>query len=417
MSLDPLITVEHVSKKYCRSLERSMLYGMQDIVHDVFSLNGTNGYLRKNEFWAVDDVSFDVKAGECVAVLGPNGAGKSTLLKIISGIVPPDKGKISLRGRVGALIELGAGFHPLLSGRENIYINGSILGIKKKEIDLLFDEIVAFAELEESINTPVKFYSSGMYLRLGFAIAAHLKPEILLIDEVLAVGDVAFRLKCFNHVNSLAKRGVAIILISHNLNDVSRVCHRGLVLQKGKLLTAGHLADSILSYESISHPILDSNMASRSSPVRLKAVQTLGHQGQEKKAFHSGEDVVVEISYDSHLTAGDSVFIIKLASVELGEFLSFTNRVMRQPIPIVEGGGSVRVRLRKLPLLAGNYSIQVHLYDAAAETFWDRAVPACTFDILEPLPEVWGEFHLLRVDHEWILDQGSVGSIESRPES
>jgi lipopolysaccharide transport system ATP-binding protein len=377
---------------------------MQDIIHDVLSLNGDNRQLRKDEFWALDDVSFNVQEGECVGVLGPNGAGKSTLLKMIGGIVPPDKGKITLHGRVAALIELGAGFHPLLSGRENIYVNGSILGLKKREIDNLLDEIVAFAELEESIDRPVKFYSSGMYLRLGFAIAAHLKPGILLIDEVLAVGDVAFRLKCFNHVSSLTKSGVAVVLISHNLSEILRVCNRGLMFQKGKLLSTHSLGESIRLYEKLTHSTVDVEWASRISPVKVKSVRTLDDLGQAKEAFHSGDDIVVEIFYDSRFAKRDSLFIIKLASAELGEFLSFTNRVTRQQIPIAHGGGCVKVRLRKLPLLAGNYSIQVHLYDAEAQSFWDRAAPACTFDILEPLPEVWSEFHLLRVEHEWILD-------------
>jgi len=390
---------------------------MQDIVHDVLSLNGHNSQLRNEEFWALNDVSFNVQQGECVGVLGPNGAGKSTLLKMISGIISPDKGRILICGRVGALIELGAGFHPLLSGRENIYINGSILGLKTKQIDALFDAIVAFAELEESIDTPVKFYSSGMYLRLGFAIAAHLNPEILIIDEVLAVGDVAFRLKCFNHVKSLVKSGAAVVLISHNLNEISRVCNRGLVFQKGKLLRTSSLDESILLYEKIAHAMVQSQREAQVTPVRLKMVQTLNHLGEPTECFHSGDDVVIEIFYDSELTTADSIFIIKLASAELGEFLSFTNRVTGKRIPIAQGGGSVVVRLRKLPLLAGSYSIQVHLYDAEAKSFWDRAAPACTFDILQPVPEVWGEFHLLRIDHEWFSDRKSAVQLESRAES
>jgi lipopolysaccharide transport system ATP-binding protein len=412
MPKDVLINVEHVSKKYCRSLKHSMLYGIQDIIRDVCNLNGRNG-LRENEFWAVDDVSFEVKRGECLGIIGPNGAGKSTLLKMLNGILPPDKGKITVRGKVGALIELGAGFHPMLSGRENIYINGSILGLKKKEIDRKLDEIVAFAELEDSIDTAVKFYSSGMYVRLGFAIAAHLKPEILFIDEVLAVGDVAFRLKCFNHIQSMARGGVAVILISHNLNEIYRVCNRTLVFQKGRLLKTNTLGESILLYQKIMHATAHSEREARTSPVRLQTIRTLNHLSQPKQAFHSGEDVIVEIFYDSDIETTDSIFIIKLASAELGEFLSFTNRVAGKRIPIVQGGGRVVVQLRKLPLLAGNYAVQVHLYDAEAKNFWHRAVPACTFDIIEPIPDVWDEFHLLRVDHEWFLDRNTIGSVEA----
>src|SRR5262245_2276265 len=177
MPKDVLISVEHVSKKYCRSLKHSMFYGVQDVVRDIFRLDSYTGELRDNEFWAIDGVSFEVKRGECLGIIGPNGAGKSTLLKMLNGILLPDRGKITRRGRVGARIELVAGFHPMLTGRENIYVNGAILGLGRKEIDRKFDEIVAFAELEDFIDSPVKFYSSGMYVRLGFAVSAHLNPD------------------------------------------------------------------------------------------------------------------------------------------------------------------------------------------------------------------------------------------------
>lgn len=404
MSDEVLIKTEGVSKKYCRSLKRSMLYGVQDIVRDMFSLNGHAERLRKNEFWAVDDVSFEVKRGECLGIIGPNGAGKSTLLKMLNGILLPDRGKITIRGRVGALIELGAGFHPMLTGRENIYINGTILGLSKKEIDGKFDEIVAFAELEEFIDTPVKFYSSGMYVRLGFAVAAHLVQDILLIDEVLAVGDVAFRLKCFNYVRSLVSNGAATILVTHNLNDIARVCNHGIVLHHGKQLKTDTLADATRCYQEIM--LITNSFAekARDLSVRLTKVKTFCSQGTESKTFKSGDDVLVEITYESKISAHDSTFIIKIASQELGELASFTNRVTRQKIPISIGSGRIRVKLCNLPLLAGNYALQVHLYDADTKIFWDQAVPACTFDIVEPIPEIWGEFHTLRIKHDWLID-------------
>jgi lipopolysaccharide transport system ATP-binding protein len=177
-----------------------MLYGVYDVARDMFGLNGHSEQLRNTEFWAIDDVSFNVKRGECLGIIGPNGAGKSTLLKMLNGILLPDRGKLTMRGRVGALIELGAGFHPMLTGRENIYVNGAILGLCKSDIDRKFDEIVAFAELKDFVDSPVKFYSSGMYVRLGFAVAVHLKPDVLLIDEVLAVGDDHFRSKCTHKI-------------------------------------------------------------------------------------------------------------------------------------------------------------------------------------------------------------------------
>src|SRR3989338_5925733 len=195
MGEDLAIRVEGVSKKYCKSLKRSMLYGMADVARNLCGLRSPSGLLRPREFWAVDDVSFEVRRGESFGLIGPNGSGKTTLLKMLNGIFWPDKGKITTRGRVGALIAVGAGFHPLLTGRENIYINGAILGMNKREIDKKFDSIVEFADIGDFLDSPVKHYSSGMFVRLGFAIAIHCEPDILLLDEVLAVGAINFQKK------------------------------------------------------------------------------------------------------------------------------------------------------------------------------------------------------------------------------
>ncbi len=228
----PLIKVEGVSKKYCKSLKRSMLYGIQDIAKNTLGKQLNTEDLRKDEFWALDDISFELKRGECLGLIGPNGSGKSTLLKVINGIITPDKGRIEVRGRIGALIEVGAGFHPMLTGRENIYINGTILGLQKKEIDKNFDEIVHFAEIEEFIDTPIKNYSTGMRVRLGFAIAAQMRPDVLLIDEVLAVGDMGFVIKCLNHIRRLMDHS-AVILVSHQMQSIARFCTRIITLKNG----------------------------------------------------------------------------------------------------------------------------------------------------------------------------------------
>lgn len=240
MSDEVLVKVQGVSKKFCKSLKHSMLYGIGDIARDIFNLESSgDGTLRKYEFWAVDDVSFEIRRGECLGIIGPNGAGKSTLLKMLSGIIFPDRGSISIPGRVGALIELGAGFHPQLTGLENIYVNGAILGMRRKEIDQRIDNIVQFADLEDFIDTPVKFYSSGMYVRLGYAIAAHLRPDVLLIDEVLAVGDLSFRVKCMNHIQKLIESGVTVILVSHNLYQIQALANRAVVMDRGRIIAQG----------------------------------------------------------------------------------------------------------------------------------------------------------------------------------
>ena len=207
MSDEVLVRVENVSKKFCRTLKRSLWYAVKDIAGELFGRNNSESRLRPGEFWAVDNASFELKRGECLGLIGPNGAGKSTLLKMLSGIILPDKGTIKVHGRVASLIELGAGFRPMLTARENIYINGSILGLTRKEIDAKFKSIVDFAELEEFIDTPVNFFSSGMYARLGFAVAAHSDPDILFVDEVLPVGDLAFQKKCLGKIGGVVKDG------------------------------------------------------------------------------------------------------------------------------------------------------------------------------------------------------------------
>ena len=189
--------------------------------------------LRKKEFWAVDDISFEVKRGECLGLLGHNGAGKSTLLKVLTGLISPDKGKITMKGRVNALIELTAGFNPILTGRENIYNNGAVLGLSEKEINEKYDEIVAFSELEEFIDTPVQYYSSGMKVRLGFSVAAFTEPDVLILDEVLAVGDVGFRIKSFNKTLEIMQKA-AVIFVSHSMTDVTRTCNQVLFMRHGK---------------------------------------------------------------------------------------------------------------------------------------------------------------------------------------
>ena len=237
MAEEILIKVDNVSKIFCRDLKRSLWYGVKDIAREVFGGNRPSK-LRKSEFLAVKEVSFELRRGECLGLVGHNGAGKSTLLKMLNGLIKPDIGTITMMGRVGALIELGAGFTPILTGRENIYVNGQILGFTKKEIDEKFDKIVEFAELKEFIDTPVQNYSSGMKVRLGFAIAAQMEPDILIIDEVLAVGDVGFRIKCMNRINELLNK-CAIIFVSHAMPQIAKVANQILYISNGVIAYLG----------------------------------------------------------------------------------------------------------------------------------------------------------------------------------
>ncbi|GAA0747792.1 ABC transporter ATP-binding protein [Gaetbulibacter jejuensis] len=227
-----LVKVEGLSKKFCKDLKTSLWYGVKDLVTGIRG-GSKDQSLRAKEFWAVKDINFELRRGECLGLIGHNGAGKSTLLKILNGLINPDEGKVTIKGRVGALIELGAGFNPILSGRENIYNNGAILGFSRKEIDSKLETIIAFAELEEFIDMPVQHYSSGMKVRLGFAVAAQMEPDVLIIDEVLAVGDLGFVLKCFKTIDNILPH-TAIIFVSHSMPMVSRMCNQIVLMDKGK---------------------------------------------------------------------------------------------------------------------------------------------------------------------------------------
>lgn len=268
---DVLVRVENVSKKFCRSLKRSLWYGVKDIISDLNPLHLTvpdrilesafpsegelkqphqagNG-LRPDEFWAVNGVSFELRRGECLGLIGRNGAGKTTLLKLLNGLMKPDTGRITMKGRIGALIALGAGFNPVLSGRENIYVNGAVLGFTKREIDEKLDDIIAFSEISEFIDSPVRTYSSGMQVRLGFAVATAMDPDVLILDEVLAVGDASFRHKCYNRINKIIKK-CAVILVSHGMEQIAAVSSQIGMMQNGTFTLYKDITEGIGAYNN-----------------------------------------------------------------------------------------------------------------------------------------------------------------------
>ena len=251
---ETLVEVKGLSKKFCRKLKRSLWYGIRDIGAELIGSRRNRVKLRKEEFWALKDVSFEIKQGELVGVIGANGAGKTTLLKLLSGLIKPDEGEITIKGKIQALIALGAGFNPILTARENIYINGAVLGFSKKEMDKLIEEIMEFAEISEFIDMPVQSYSSGMHVRLGFSVAVNLKPDILIVDEVLAVGDASFRRKARNKMMELLHSGISVLFVSHNMSLISSMTSRCIYLDKGKLKAIGpsdqvtslYLSDSLI---------------------------------------------------------------------------------------------------------------------------------------------------------------------------
>jgi len=248
MDKDIVIEVNHVCKKFCKNPGKMIQYGFSDIRKKLFGLKLSSDKLREQEFWALDNVSFKVKKGESLGIIGLNGSGKSTLLKLMNGIFMPNKGKISIKGKVGALIAAGVGFHPMLTGRENIYINGVILGMTKKEIDKKFDEIVEFADIGDFLDTQVKNYSSGMYVRLGFSVAIHCEPDILLVDEILSVGDIEFQNKSINKMYEIVKSGKTVIFVSHNISTVLSLTKKAIYLDKGQIKVQGKTSQVIEKY-------------------------------------------------------------------------------------------------------------------------------------------------------------------------
>ena len=249
-SNDVVVSVRDVSKKFCRNLRRSMIFGVQDLSRNLIGLPLQSGQLRKDEFWALKNVSFELKKGEGIGLVGPNGSGKSTLLRLISGIFPPDEGEIIVRGRIGAMIALAAGFHPHMTGLENIFLNGTILGMSRTEIDSKLDEIIQFADLKNFINAPISSYSSGMQARLGFAISVHTDPDVLIIDEVLAVGDITFRGKCFRKLADLKEKGTSFILVSHNPHYIFQACNSAMYISGGEVVKTGDIQSVVNYYES-----------------------------------------------------------------------------------------------------------------------------------------------------------------------
>ena len=265
--MPPIISVENLSKKYLITSGGKKKYGMlrDEIVSTTKKLFSSEKG-SKEDFWALKNISFEVNEGDRVGIIGRNGAGKSTLLKILSRITEPTEGIITLRGKVASLLEIGTGFHPELTGTENIYFNGSILGMTRNEIKRKFDEIVAFAEVEQFLNTPLKRYSSGMYLRLAFAVAAHLDPEILIIDEVLAVGDAAFQKKCLKKMDDISKQGKTILFVSHNISTISSLCDSVIFIKDGRLVKQGDTDETIKEYLNENQQIISEG---KFVPLRL----------------------------------------------------------------------------------------------------------------------------------------------------
>lgn len=306
---ETLVEVSGLSKKFCKDLKTSLWYGVKDLLYGYLGKKEKRE-LRPKEFWAVKDISFTLKRGECLGLIGHNGAGKSTLLKILNGLINPDDGRVVMRGRVGALIELGAGFNPILTGRENIYNNGAILGFSRKEINDKLQHIIEFADLEDFIDMPVQNYSSGMKVRLGFAVAAQMEPDILIIDEVLAVGDLGFVLKCFKTIDSILPN-TAIIFVSHNMPMVSRICNQIILMDKGKANFQGNDVSKAIDLYYSRFTSNTNKIVLDDKSIDLKSLEVLtNHTIDGNKIINWGDDLIFDLQFNINVSNINIIDII-----------------------------------------------------------------------------------------------------------
>jgi lipopolysaccharide transport system ATP-binding protein len=379
-----VISIENVSKKFCRDLKRSLFYGIQDIATELVGGRRKSDTLRTKEFWALKDVSFQLRRGEALGLVGSNGAGKSTLLRIISGLIKPDTGSLKVRGRVAPLIALGAGFNPILTGRENIYANMSVLGLSTKEIEERFQDVIEFAGIADAIDAPVQTYSSGMAARLGFACAVYIEPDILLIDEVLAVGDISFRMKCYQRLAKLRENGTAFILVSHNPHVVLNVCESSIYLQKGKLITSGETEAVIRKYEEdlslggtdapLGVMYLPEKPKNESLGVDIVSLSFKDEQGELLATPLCGEPAYLCIECKAHKTIdnGNIGVLITALSGQNERILYITSGSDNELLEILPGEVEIQMQMPYCCLLPGVYSAKIYIKEGI-----------CSFDIVE----------------------------------
>ncbi|HOX07109.1 MAG TPA: ABC transporter ATP-binding protein [Planctomycetota bacterium] len=426
---DAIITIDRLSKRY-RIGARASAGGMlrEQLADAARNLAGRFGRVLRGQgagpagedFWALKDVSFEVKRGEVVGIIGRNGAGKSTLLKILSRITEPTSGRAVMRGRVGSLLEVGTGFHGELSGRDNIYLSGAILGMKKAEIDRKFDEIVAFSGVEKFLDTPIKRYSSGMNVRLGFAVAAHLDPEILLVDEVLAVGDAEFQKKCLGKMEEVSKGGRTILFVSHNMAAVQGLCSRAVVLTRGQVVCDSLPEDGVAAYigslaGSIRGTVLG-NLKERKGdgPLRLTSVALLDDKGAVTPNCQTGKTATIVLDYRSEASLnGRNVMAAIVVKKLSGEDLFFCqSSVVGAEFTDLPSEGSLHCVVPRFPLRGGRYSL--NLYVSVNEAISDWIVDGAFLEVVEG--DYFGTGRMpppgrspLCVDHMWKLEARKSG--------
>jgi len=443
----PAIVLDHVSKRFTMQQDRPR--SLQEVV---LSLAQRGRGRQAETFWALRDVSFTMRQGETCGIIGENGSGKSTLLKLITRILQPTEGVIQVNGRIAALLELGAGFHPDLTGRDNIYLNGSILGLSRREMQERFDEIVSFAELERFIDVPLKHYSSGMQVRLGFAIATSIDPDILLIDEVLAVGDEAFQHKCLARIDEFRARNKTIVFVSHDLATVNRLCDRAVWLEDGVVRDQGLTRRVIDFYlasveEKENRQLAGSRVYTEVEPaappppsveatpsgmlaavepppvpeprpeepthwgsgeIRITDVRLIGEEGEHKHLFRCGESMAIEIHYEAFRHASDVVFGVGIYRSD-GLFCYGTNtEIEKLPLSLSPGKGVVRIEFARFAFIEGTYSLDVAIHTSKGIAY-DYYRSYHVFAIRSS----WKDMGVFRPEHRWIIG-GVVHAISEK---
>jgi lipopolysaccharide transport system ATP-binding protein len=426
---DILIHVENLSKRYLvghRSEQIEQYIALRDVIN-----REVRNFARKTvdvirgrqivqgdeieEFWALNDVSFEVKQGEVLGIIGGNGAGKSTLLKILSRITEPDRGRAILRGRVASLLEIGAGFHPELTGRENIFLNGAIHGMKKAEIKRKFDEIVAFSDVEKFLDTPVKQFSSGMYVRLAFAVAAHLDSEILILDEVLAVGDLDFQRKCMGKMQDVASNeGRTILLVSHNMAVVERMSNSALLLAGGRCIARGNTTSVVEEYlRNLSRvettPLHTRTDREGTGQLKFISMSLEGSGGTVVPAFRCGEDATIHFVLENRTDHELHSFRVAISIVnEMGQFVARLDTLLlgHDITGIPPGRESLRINIPKMPLMPGRY--QITILSWLGGTIVDSIGNAAAFEVMPGAYFVTGHLpahnrSMFLLDHEFVL--------------
>jgi lipopolysaccharide transport system ATP-binding protein len=362
-----VISVENLSKKFCRNLRYSIIYGFKDAIKDMLGFSSKRDQIRPEEFWALDNISFSIQKGDVVGILGRNGAGKSTLLRILCGIYPPDIGTVAINGKIGALIALGAGFHPDMSGRDNIFLNASLMGARRSDVQSKLDEIISFAEIGEFIDSAVSTYSSGMTIRLGFSIAIHCAPDVIIADEVLAVGDLQFALKCYRKISEYRSQGGTILLVSHSIQQVRNFCNSAIWLENGTVRHIGNSQDVCDAYEKYMfekdevqesleiNGSQKSNVLNYDSATRITLFEHLDKDLSRSNTFRSGEKIIIRAHFNCTRDVIDPVFTISIFNAENIQIISNYTSFDSFRINSISGTGFVQFEMQDIHLKPGRY--------------------------------------------------------------